>query len=197
MKFIEAKRIADRIIEVLSPYCEEGKCLIGGSIRREKPEVKDIEVICLPKTINVSHYNLFTYETIIERSPKFTQSVRVLGEIIKGKPDGKYMQILLPLDIKLDLFMPDDFDYWRQYVIRTGSAEWVMRYVAGGWRKLGFCGSDQGLRKMSDCEKIPTPDGKGRWKCINLNGERPPFFESEKHVFDWLGINYVKPKDRK
>ncbi len=197
MKYVEAKKQADKLVGFLSPHCEDGKCLIGGSIRRMKMEVKDIELIVLPKTYNAVNNNLFGVESIMERTPGFRQSVAATGIVIKGNTHGKYIQIAISNDIKLDLFMPDDFDYYRQYVIRTGSAEWVQRYIAGGWRKLGFCGSDQGLRKITDCEKIPTPDGKGRWKCINLDGERAPIFTSEMHVFEWLGLKYVEPKNRK
>lgn len=81
----------------------------------------------------------------------FVELVKSLGRVIKGKPDGRYMQIELPQRINLDLFMPEADDYFRQYAIRTGSAEYAAYTIAGGWRKIGWCGSDQGLRKTSDC----------------------------------------------
>ena len=75
---------------------------------------------------------------------------------------GKYMQIKLRENIILDLFMPDDFDYYRQYAIRTGSADYAAKIIATGWKKKGWCGSDKGLRKISDCVETKTPDGKSK-----------------------------------
>lgn len=42
-----AKQIAEALIEELRPYCE--RISIAGSIRRGKQEVKDIEIVAVPK----------------------------------------------------------------------------------------------------------------------------------------------------
>ena len=52
------------VLESLSPYCKVID--IAGSVRREKPEVKDIEIICVPKVI-IS--DLFSNN--YKRDPKF------------------------------------------------------------------------------------------------------------------------------
>lgn len=44
-----ALAIAEGIVEALNPYCTIIN--IAGSCRRRKPEVKDIEIVALPKTI--------------------------------------------------------------------------------------------------------------------------------------------------
>jgi len=43
----EAHSIAVRVLELLQPHCI--RCEIAGSIRREKSEVKDIEIVAIPK----------------------------------------------------------------------------------------------------------------------------------------------------
>ncbi len=47
MKLSQAQNLAERIIETMQPFCQ--RVAIGGSIRREKPEVKDIEIVAIPK----------------------------------------------------------------------------------------------------------------------------------------------------
>jgi DNA polymerase/3'-5' exonuclease PolX len=197
MKLSEAKEIADKIVETLSPFCE--KCLIAGSIRREKPDVKDIEIVVQPKTwlATVSTSLFEPNSTEEKRLVSFSNSVRKLGTLEKGNPEtGKYCAIVLPEGIKLDLFIPEINDFYRQYAIRTGSADYSWKELAGGWKKLGWCGSDKGLRKMSDCIEQKTPDGKSTWKCIVSNPELPPVWESEEHFFQWLNVKWVEPKER-
>ena len=43
----DAKRVADKLLEALEPFCE--RIAIAGSIRRMKPEVGDIELLCVSK----------------------------------------------------------------------------------------------------------------------------------------------------
>jgi DNA polymerase/3'-5' exonuclease PolX len=45
----DAMDIAMPIWESLKPVCDIRK--IAGSLRREKPEPKDIEIVCLPKVV--------------------------------------------------------------------------------------------------------------------------------------------------
>jgi DNA polymerase/3'-5' exonuclease PolX len=192
MDIINAKKIAVDICYKLQPFCE--KINIAGSVRRQKPEVKDIEIICIAnKEIQRDMFGA-PFSTI--RCSEFKNVVKSLGEILKGNLDGKYVQIELPEKVNLDLFIPDDFDYYRQYAIRTGSADYSARIIAGGWKKKGWCGSDKGLRRISDCIETKTPDGKSKWKCIKENAELPPVWQSEKEFFNWINVPYLKPENR-
>jgi len=190
----QATDIAIGYWKLLKPHCTI--CKIAGSIRREKPEVKDIEIVALPKFDETT--DLFGNVTGKVRSAAWINSVAGLGTVVKGKADGKYMQIQLPEGINLDLFMPDDFDYWRQYAIRTGSADWTARFIAGGWKNIGWCGSDVGLRMQSQCEGIKGPDGKMKWKCTQPKHQQilPPHWNSEEEFFAWIKLPWVEPKNR-
>ena len=187
-----AQKIAVDICYKLQPFCE--KINIAGSVRRKKPEVKDIEIVCVPK--QETQYDMFGTPFTSGRSTGFRDSVLALGEIIKGGTNGKYIQIKLPQGINLDLFIPDDFDYYRQYAIRTGSADYAAKIIATGWKKKGWCGSDKGLRKMSDCVETKTPDGKSKWKCVKANAELPPVWESEEDFFNWINVKMLHPSQR-
>lgn len=186
------QKIAVDICYILQPFCE--KINIAGSVRRKKKEPKDIEIICIPKKEILK--DMFGRDEGVIVDLQFQKEVEQLGEIIKGKTDGKYMQIKLPQGINLDLFMPDDFDYYRQYAIRTGSADYAFKIIANGWKKKGWCGSNKGLRKISDCIEIKGSDGKSKWNCVKANAELPPVWQSEEQFFEWLGIKYLPPNRR-
>jgi DNA polymerase/3'-5' exonuclease PolX len=195
MRYNNAKDLAISIGEKLQPFTS--RINIAGSIRRQKSDVKDIEIICLPRWAELVHSDLFgakTVEKVI--SENFVGVVASLGKVIKGKPDGRYMQIALRQRINLDLFMPEPDDYFRQYAIRTGSADYTARNIAGAWKRKGWCGSDQGLRMVSDCVEHKQADGKSKWQCVNPCAEKPPVWQSEQEFFEWLGINWIMPKLR-
>lgn len=192
MRLSEAKQLAIDIGYKLQPFTE--RLNIAGSIRRQKPDVKDIEIVCLPRYMESSQVDLFG-PTVGEKviSQNYVEVVKTLGKVIKGKPDGRYMQIELPQRINLDLFMPDPDDYYRQYAIRTGSADYSARTIATAWKRKGWCGSDKGLRLIKDCIEHKLPDNKSKWVCINPDGDRPPPWTSEQEFFQWLGIPWIQP----
>lgn len=194
MKLSEAKQLAISVCEKLQPFTE--RLNIAGSIRREKPDVKDIEVVCLPRYFD-SQPDMFGGNTTRVISQNYVEVVNGLGRIIKGKPAGRYMQIELPQRINLDLFMPTPEDYFRQYAIRTGSADYAHHTIAKAWLKKGWCGSDMGLRRIEDCrEEINSVTNKRSWICVNQHGERPPVWTSEQEFFDWIGVPWCMPKLR-
>lgn len=195
MQYIRAKKIADRIIDILQPYCDVIN--IAGSVRRHKENCKDIEICCIPKTEFIQTELFGSGET--KRKQLFKQSVETISEkVIKGNTDGRYMQIVLKKchGFKLDLFMPMKEDYYRQLAIRTGSREYSQEKIAKQWLRLGWCGTAEGLRRISDCLEKKTNDGKSIWIIINKNGERPPIWSSEKEFFRWLGVQYLDPPFR-
>lgn len=194
MHLTQALTIATNLVELLQPHCTIIN--IAGSIRRQKTEVKDIEIVCLPKV--VQSLNLFEEVAASTRTNDFTHTVVAMAAaVIKGNTAGKYMQVRLHQGINLDLFMPDEADYYRQYAIRTGSAEYAAAVIAKGWRNIGWCGSDKGLRKITDCGVIAHEDGRPRsWKCLNPTAEPPPHWKSEQEFFAWIKTPWKEPKHR-
>jgi len=170
---------------------------IAGSCRRLKPDVHDIELCCLPKTELVTNrIDMFTDLQTVEVNKDFVRKALKLGKIQKGCPSGRYMQILLPESIDLDLFIPQDYDYYRQLAIRTGPAEYSYAVLAVGWRKLGWCGTKDGLRLMTDCIEKRNCSGKSTWQCINPIPELPPHWKSEREFYDWIKVPWAEPTER-
>lgn len=189
----EALSIAERIREQLAPHCAPTRCLIAGSIRRRKPEVKDIEIVCQPRTITHS-YGLFSEPKQV-RDPLFSIMLRRLGTIEKGDPEtGRYVQLMLPEGIKLDCFIPRADDYYRQLAMRTGPADYSGKVLAHGWVKNGWCGCTAGgLRLQSQCYK----SGELWHAAIAYElMTKPPAWQSEQEFYDWLGVPYLEPEQR-
>lgn len=189
-----AKKIADRVYELLQPHCEVIN--IAGSISRGKLFVKDVEIVCIPKKVFIKNDLFGGGDHVV--CPEFPKVINLMQEsIVKGTPQGRYMQIVLKGGIKLDLFMPEPDDYYRQLTIRTGPSEFSHKIIANRWASLGWVGTSQGLRKKKDC--IPKHDPAGKvisWTCKSLSAQKPPVWINEKDFFEWLGIHWVEPKHR-
>jgi DNA polymerase/3'-5' exonuclease PolX len=189
MELQKALTVADSIIASLSPHCDIIN--LGGSCRRMKSEVKDIEIICLPKTRTIK--DVFGEDLRQVRKKDFIATVEGLGIRKKGSPlNGKYVCIELKQEPMLDLFLPDADDYFRQLAIRTGPHEYSHKVLARGWRKKGWCGSDVGLRRIIDCIEYRP----GTWKCVNPEAELPPAWKSEEEFLHWINVRYVHPSLR-
>jgi DNA polymerase/3'-5' exonuclease PolX len=196
-QYQRAIKVADYIIGLLKPHCV--RIHLAGSLRRIRPEVKDIEIVCEPKKES-KQSGLFPDVTdeIIDRS--FIEALAMVTEIvILGKPDGRYMKIktsskLCP-GINLDLFMPQPDDYYRIYAIRTGSRDYAASVIAHAWKRKGWCGVDTlGLRLISECDQ-KTESGKNTYKLKKdiTQVTLPPVWKSEADFFSWIGIEYKDP----
>jgi DNA polymerase/3'-5' exonuclease PolX len=184
MEHQKAEEIALSIVEILKPHCD--KIEVAGSIRRSKPYVKDIEIVALPT--DRIRTDVYGEKFKDGRVKAFIETVLQLGAILKGSPvDGRYVQMKLHQGINLDLFIPQADDFFRQLAIRTGSSDYSRKVIATTWSKLGWCGTDDGLRRRCDC----VQKGSG-WKWINKGGEIPPVWQSEQEFFSWLGIECIE-----
>ena len=196
MKYIEAHPIAVNILRQLEPVTDF--CSIAGSIRREKQEVKDIEIVATPKM--VIDRDMFQEITGSHISKSFVDIVRSLGVVIKGQPEGRMMQIQLPQGIMLDLFMPQPHDLARQYAIRTGSADWSHKVLAAAWVKKGWVGTVDGLRLEKECFYKQNPNvgstNKRVYFCNVKNPTLPPVWADEWELFSWLGLTWITPQKR-
>lgn len=183
-----AAQVADRIFKILGPHCD--RIHIAGSIRRQVSIVSDIEIIAQPKK-EIKNKDLFgTGEQIVSKD--FVEALAsITSMIIKGNVAGRYMQIVLvKCEITMDMFLPAAADYYRILAIRTGSSEYAHKVIATAWKRKGWCGSDHGFRRLEDCVETIQGDQK-KYKCIRLDGQLPPAWESEQEFFQWLGIKYI------
>lgn len=167
MQYHEALAKAAHVRDALAPWCE--RITIAGSIRRQKPEVKDIEIVAIPQQAPV---DLFGNE--LGHCEGFRIAVHSLGTVTSGSTvDGKLIKVLLHDGTKLDLFTTTAAQWGYILTLRTGSKEHNMKLMA----RLKANGYD-------------PHDGAIRWK-----GEPLPS-EDEATVFKRAGLAYVEPQHR-
>lgn len=172
MELKKAEKIAQKYVDLLAPFCE--RIEIAGSVRRKKPEVGDIEIVCIPKKMIVSDVadEFFEFPTREIIHSGFIEIVNALTKI-KGEPTGKYTQRILPEGINLDLFMANKDNWGYILAIRIGP-DGYSKYLADTWVRMGYKGIDGMLTK---------------------NGVPIPVYE-EKDLFWLLGLEYVEPEYR-
>jgi DNA polymerase/3'-5' exonuclease PolX len=165
MPYAQALAVAERTRDALVPDCE--RIAIAGSIRRRKPQVKDIELVAIPRQVPTG---LFGDEWVTD--PDFCAVVNQ-WPAVKGRPEGKYTQRQLD-GIVLDLFMADAENWGLIVAVRTGSAAFSHHILASGWVKAGYRSEAGRLRK---------------------HGQIIPVRE-EHDLFALIGLPWVEPESR-
>ena len=144
MNYNQAIQIANTTMEQLKPHCY--RIAIAGSLRRKRLEVKDIEIVCIPK-----HYEVGFFEsgiaTVVNRWQK-----------VKGELPCKYTQRILPEGIKLDLFFAKTDNWGLIFAIRTGSAQFSHKILATHWVSKGYHSANGYITRGG--RPIPTPEEK-------------------------------------
>lgn len=168
----DALALASKYKAMLAPACE---CIeIAGSIRRRKPTVGDIELVCIP----MRQPDLFG-------DPGASLLDMIINEILQAgivqqlKGGDRFKQFMLPEGLTLDLFISDPERFWPNFVIRTGPKEFSQKIVTK--RKDG--GLMPSHLKFKD---LGWHDDTGR-----------VFFLSEQNVFELLGLDWIEPWKRK
>lgn len=178
MEHAKALSIARDLMYTLEPYCE--RIAIAGSVRRNKPEVKDIELVAIPKLVP-EQIGMFTGLDFPDEPARMKSAlddgVIGLGRFIKN--GERYKQIILPESIKLDLFIvlpPAQFGVI--YVIRTGPdtfSHWIVTP-----RKHGGALPSNAFVK------------DGAVHCDGKTLEMP----EEIDFLNFLGLGWIEPCDR-
>lgn len=167
MLYADALKIAIEVRDLLAPHCE--RIEIAGSVRREKPEVKDIEIVAILKPFETGLFEDGAAAVI-------NQWEKVKGEMVYDGPKRtKYTQRKHPAGIVLDLFFAD-FDNWgSQLAVRTGPADYSHHVLAAGWVKAGY---------------------KSVGGYLHFRNVKVPVRE-EIDLFNLLQIPFTQPKNRR
>lgn len=156
MKFDKALNIALQVKGELTPYCT--RIAIAGSIRRQKPEVKDIEIVAIRDSSQLFEFQKWFKDKMI----------------LKGSPLGKYIQINLKEGINLDLFFAEKNNWGTIFTIRTGSAEFSHN-LAIEWSKQGYTGNGGILEK--DGKKFHFEEEKELFEFLKI-----PYIDPQKRI---------------
>lgn len=187
MTLLQAEKYAERIVTWLAPFCH--RIEVAGSIRRERPDVGDIDIVCIPKTEDsrdlfgavTTHRNLlleFLQAYVREKNPsdsKITPPYFISG----GERAGNQVLLQLP-KCQLDLWFSTEETFATRLLCRTGSKEhniWLAERAQTRdciWRTYeGLEGTTHGFP----------------------NGEIMRF-KTETEIYAALGLELIAPKNR-
>jgi DNA polymerase/3'-5' exonuclease PolX len=179
----EAREVADALITLLRPACE--KIEIAGSVRRQRPQVGDLELLAISKTSPANEQLAFDRPRLVV--PALDARV---GELITtsvldyrlNKPGtrtyGPLNKLLVhaPSGISVDLFSTTLENWGMALVVRTGPKDFNIRMMAR-FKALGLQGHAYG--------GVEDKWGKQFMLC-----------PTEEEVFRLLQWNYVPPEKR-
>jgi len=163
---------ARQIVKIISPACSRVE--IAGSIRREKDEVSDIEIVAIPNYTPDLFGNQF-------------YSAAIVSEILRGngfefnKNGENYKKFFyVSYQIWVDLFLTTPEQWGIIYMIRTGSADFSHKMVTskqqGGYMPSNYRVDSGRVWHVADKEPFKTPE--------------------EKDIFDLWGLKFIEPKNR-
>jgi DNA polymerase (family 10) len=171
----KAERYAGAIVEWLRPFCS--RIEIAGSIRRRRPFVGDVDVVCIPHLVEKQDLlggtgvvrNLVR-EELIAYMAKTPAAVWKSGK--EPQWDGQNFLLRLP-KCELDVWCANEENFGSRFLCRTGSREhnvWLAERAkahGGHWEPYRglFMGSDR-------------------------------FSVSEVCIYEALGFPFVEPGDR-
>lgn len=177
MKLEEAKLLAEKVCKVLEPFCE--RVVVAGSIRRGKAEVNDIDIVAMPKPLDLpgalggtAHFNESqVWKDLIPKAlVKWGLRLEASGQELS--------RLSFPLSgLQVDVYRARAETWGVILLVRTGSKEHNV--------KLCTLARSKGL-KLSAAEGVVAQDGFGKIMACR----------SEEEIFSALGLAYVEPKDR-
>jgi DNA polymerase/3'-5' exonuclease PolX len=169
-----ARNVADRFIKYLTPYVKV--ISVAGSVRREVDYCGDVEVCCVAKD---------------EFSMGQAFPMGFKGLTINGTRLKKFYYP--ESGIHIECYITSESDYGRMLAIRTGSSAFSHIQLAVRWTRLGWTGTEDGLRRKSECIHKSTWKIDPKYKlCPTL----PPAFHTEEEFFAFLGVPWVHPRER-
>ena len=171
--YAEAKRLADELLDQLSPACE--RIEIAGGVRRKKPECHDIELVAIPKM-----------EPLMDIFNQVAGQRNLLNERIENlhllldKNGDRYKKIIYTNDLDCDLFIVLPPAQWGViFTIRTGSSDFSHRIVTA--RKYGGC-----MPSNCACKDGAVHDKSGRIVPM----------PEEMDFLNFLGLGWIEPDKR-
>ncbi len=199
MNLALALRLAEYLKERFEPYCERVE--IAGSVRRGKPEVKDIELVVVPKwETRMDYTSLFPTEVHTNLlHDAFEHGVKALSPAVGGElclswikpgvpastpwpiyPDGRYWRGLAHVyaPCKVDVFLTTPERWGTIFAIRTGAGEFSKQLAIHAKRSRHQLGQG-GLFRVEAGGRltfVPTP--------------------TEESFFEALGLEWVEPELR-
>lgn len=167
----QAEQLAAKLVKLLEPVCERVE--VAGSIRRKKPDIGDVEIVCIPKVLMTGLFGEKVYNV--------TAIYLVLNKHDYHPMKGGEKYIAAMKDgTQYDLFIATPDTWGCIFTIRTGSAAFTKRLVTqkawGGLCPFEYYFSEGRIVNRKTGALMDTPE--------------------EDDVFRLLGIEFMPPESR-
>ena len=170
-----ATPVVEAMVALLAPHCDW--IAPGGSYRREKPDIGDVEVVAIAKPTLLAHMDELVRDGVIAKK-EYTNEKTGKKSYRWGEKYRAFVFTHGGATIKFDLFLCDMGNRGYEYELRTGPADknkhmmiTFAKYHAPFRMEGGYIWS-----KGDNVQKLHIPD--------------------EQAYFDLLGIPFIEPKDR-
>ena len=170
MELEKAKEIAEQLKALLAPRCE--RIEIAGSIRRRKPAVGDIELLCIPKYDGLAD-QLDGQIGMLMSQGLLDARRNKLGSVVYGLKNKLLRHV--ESGIGVDIFSTTWQCWPVALVVRTGGKITNQRIAMAALRK--------GYRFHAYGRGFSTPDGE-------------IICRSEREVFEAVDLSYKEPWER-
>lgn len=181
-----ALEVVRELLPYLQPSC--GLLRVAGSLRRERAMVGDVELVFVPVL------EAGPVEDLLLPPPMIAQTDRVFAELLKRGVIEKRQNVKgsemwgeknklarhRATGVPIDFFATTDAAFWNYLVCRTGGARSNVE-IANAARKKGW---------------MWNPYDEGFSRPAGLGQEVHPV-QSEREVFDFVGLPYLEPRARK
>jgi len=183
--FAEANAVATELLIALRDSC--ARAVVAGSIRRERPDVGDIEILYISKIAEATwpgeliprpgHIAELEIEDLVRRGVLARRPLKN-GRTAFGAVNK--LMVHVASGIPVDLFSTTEGCWWNYLVCRTGGAVSNMRIATAAKAK--------GLKW--------TPYGPGFEVICGHGMRRLEMVSSEQDVFRIAGLPYLQPWER-
>ena len=211
MKIDNAFKIAESFVDWLAYTCEEDMAtrepiiVIAGGIRRHKPDVHDLDIVAQPiLKAPPPVFGSKPFATFFEKTLAQLQIDGYLLEAITDGPKKKKYEVNVerfgiqpdpePFFVEFNLVTPPA-QFGVLLMIRTGPgsslnnfSKWVVTPRAkGGALPDGYRVRHGAVWSENQLDAKDEP----------LRGERPLEMPTEESFFEFLGMEYIRPEERK
>lgn len=188
----EAYAAAERLVAALAPACV--RIEIAGSLRRQKPLVRDIELVAVPLWEDRSVGDLWATAKAVDLleekvslmllggrdlEARLVDNHRADGRVDRQRKLGPAFKALVFQDIPVDLFIVRPPATWGViFALRTGPGDWNTRLVTdAGSIGRRVAGGQVQRWAGHDWETVPTPE--------------------ERDFFGAIGQAWLEPRERR
>ena len=173
MNLEDAKFLAEKVCLVLQPLCDEIE--VAGSVRRGKSEVGDVDIVALPKAVDLPGGLC----GVVKVDPSTVWKNLIPKALVKSglklEVSGKELhRFSFPSGLQVDVYRARPETWGVILLIRTGSKEHNVKLCTLARSKGLMLSASQGVIENHNIVACRTEEG----------------------IFSALGMKFVEPKDR-